>query len=102
MSDSQFSGYWWFQVLIISKCMHGLSTSMQLMLHSFMLRVVKVLLKEEVGCSALNSHRITLLILENHGKIMELCFLNYYGNPALSLTATSIVHKVWVQMRWLM
>ena len=57
MSDSQFSGYWWFQVFIISKCMHGLCTSMLLLLHSaFMLRVVKMLLKEEVGGSALNSH----------------------------------------------
>ena len=24
VSDSLFPGYWWFQVLIISKCMHGL------------------------------------------------------------------------------
>ena len=57
MSDSQFSGYWWFQVLIISKCMHGLSTSMLLLLHSAcMLKVLKMLLKEGVGGSALNSH----------------------------------------------
>ena len=57
MSDSQFSGYWWFQVLIISKCMHGLSTSMLLLLHSrFILRVVKMLLKEEAGGSTLKSH----------------------------------------------
>ena len=33
-----------------------------------------MLLKEEVGGSALNSHGDTLLIMENHGKIMELCF----------------------------
>ena len=57
VSDSQFSGYLYFQVLITSKCMHCLSTSMLLLLHSaFMLRVVKMLLKEEVGGSALNSH----------------------------------------------
>ena len=57
MSDSQISGYWLFQVLIISKCMHGLSTSMLLLLHSaFMLRVVKILPKEDVCGSALNSH----------------------------------------------
>ena len=57
VSDSQFSGYWWFQVLIISKCMHGLSTSMLFLLHSvFMLSMVKMLLKKEVGGSALNSH----------------------------------------------
>ena len=72
MSDSQFSGYWWFQILIISKCMHGLSTSMLLLLHSaFMLRVVKKLLKEEVGGSALNSHGN---YIADHGKIMVLCF----------------------------
>ena len=41
--------------LIISKCMR--STSMLLLLHStFMLSVVKVLLKGEVGGRALNSH----------------------------------------------
>ena len=57
MSDSQFSSYWWFQVLIISKCMLGLSTSMLLLLHfAFMLRAMKMLLKEEVGGIALNSH----------------------------------------------
>ena len=72
VSDGQFSGYWWFQVLIISKCMHGLSTSMLLLLHSaFMLGMVKMLLKEEVGGSALNSHGN---YIADHGKIMELCF----------------------------
>ena len=66
VSDSQFSGYWWFQVLIISKCMHGLSISMLLLLLSaFMLRVVKMLLKKEVGGSALNCHRN---YIADHGK----------------------------------
>ena len=65
-------GHMYFQVLIISKCMHGLSTSMLLLLHSaFMLRVVKKLLKEEVGGSALNSHG---KYIADHGTIMELCF----------------------------
>ena len=36
-----------------------------------MLSVVKILLKPEVGGCALNSHGITSLIIENHGKIME-------------------------------
>ena len=72
MSYSQFSGYWWFQVLIISKCMHGLSTIMLLSLHSaFMLRVMKMLLQGEVGACALNSHGNYIV---DHGKIMELCF----------------------------
>ena len=50
--------------------MHGLSTSMLLLLHSaFMLRVVKMLLKE-VGGSVFNSHGN---YIADHGK-MELCF----------------------------
>ena len=52
--------------------MHGLSTSMLLLLHSaFMLKVAKMLLTEEVGGSALNSHGSCIA---DHGKIMELCF----------------------------
>ena len=46
-----------------------------LFLHSaFILSVVKMPLKGEVGGYVLNSKEITLLIMENHGKIMELCF----------------------------
>ena len=63
---------------IISKCMHGLQACLlkcMFLLSPFVLSVVKMLLKEEVGGHALNS-------LENyivdHGKIMEknmeLCF----------------------------
>ena len=33
----------------------------------------------EVGAPAENSHEITLLIMEYHGKIMELCFLIFVG-----------------------
>ena len=44
-----------------------------------MLSIVKMLLKGEVGGGALNSHGITLLIMENHG----ILFLNFCGNPAL-------------------
>ena len=66
VSNSQFSGYWWFQVLIISKCMNGQSTSMMLLLHSaFMLRVMKMLLKREAGGSAVNSHGN---YIASHGK----------------------------------
>ena len=45
-----------------------------LLLHSaFMLSVVKLLLKGAVrGCALVME--ITLLVMENHGKIMELCF----------------------------
>ena len=46
--------------------MHGLSTSMLLLLHSaFMLSLVKVLLKGEVGGRALNSHGNYIV---DHGK----------------------------------
>ena len=52
--------------------MHGLSTSMLLLLHSpFMLSVVKMLLKGEVGGCELNSHGNYIV---DHEKIMELCF----------------------------
>ena len=55
--------------------MHAWSTCMLLLLHSaFKLSRVKMLLKCEVGGHALNSLKITLLVMENHGKIMELCF----------------------------
>ena len=36
--------------------------------------VMKMLLKREVGGRALNSHGITSLIMETHGKIMESWF----------------------------
>ena len=43
-----------------------------LLLHStFMLSVVKMLLKGEVGGHAINSHGNYIV---DHGKIMELCF----------------------------
>ena len=52
---------------------------MLLLLHSaFILSMVKIALKGEIGGCALNSHEITLLIMENHGKIIELYFC---GNP---------------------
>ena len=42
-----------------------------------MLSFVKILLKGEVEGGALNSHEITLLIMENH----RFVFLNFCGNP---------------------
>ena len=60
-----------FQVFNYFK-VHAWSTSMLLLLHSsFMLSVVKMLLKGEVGDRALNSHGNYIV---DHGKIMELCF----------------------------
>ena len=59
--------------------MHVLSTSMLLLLQTaFMLSVVKMLLKGEVGGRALVME-ITLLIIENHGIV----FLNFCGNSVV-------------------
>ena len=40
---------------------------------------VTMLLKGEVASHALNSHGNYIVDLENHGKIMELCFLIFVG-----------------------
>ena len=53
---------------------------MLLLLHPAFISVVKILLKREVGGNALKVMEITLLIMENHGKIMELCS-KFPGNP---------------------
>ena len=62
--------------------MHGLSTSMLLLLHSaFLLSVAKILLKGEVGGHALNSHGNYIV---DHGKLWKnhgIVFLNFSGNP---------------------
>ena len=63
---------------------HACSTSILLLLHSaFMLSVVKMLLKGEVGDRALNSHENYIVdhakSCKNHGIV----FFNFCGNPAL-------------------
>ena len=64
--------------------MHAWSTSMLflnilLLLHSaFMLCMVKVPLKGEVGGCALNSHGNYIV---DHGKIMELYFFEFLWDP---------------------
>ena len=62
--------------------MHARSTSMLLLLHSaFMLSVVKMLLKGEVGGCALNSHGNYIV---DHGiswKNQGIVLLNFNGNP---------------------
>ena len=67
--------------------MHAWSTGMLLLLHSvFMLSVVKMLLKGEVGGRALNSHGNNIV---NHGKSWKnhgILFLNFCGNPDMSCT----------------
>ena len=55
--------------------MHAWSTSMLLLLHSaFMLSLVKILLKGEVGGRALNSLGNYIVDRGKSWKIMELCF----------------------------
>ena len=67
--------------------MHGLSTSMLLLLHSaFILRVVKMLLKEEVGGSVLNSHGNYIADHRKSWKIHGIVFLNFCGNPDFGRT----------------
>ena len=78
-----------FWLLVISSFnyfqMHAWSTSMLLLLHStFMLSVVKMLLKGEVGGSALNSHGNYIV---DHGKSWKnhgIVILNFCGNPVNS------------------
>ena len=62
--------------------MHAWAASLLLLLHSsFMLSLVKVLLKGEVGGSALNSHGNYIV---DHGKSWKnhgIVFLNFCGSP---------------------
>ena len=65
-----------FWLLVVSSFdlfkMHAWSTSILLLLHStFMLSVVKMLLKGKVGGCSLNSHGNYNV---DHGKVMKLCF----------------------------
>ena len=54
--------------------MHCLYTSMLLLLHSAVAQHDEDAAKGEVESQFLIVIEITLLIMENHGKIMELCF----------------------------
>ena len=52
-----------------------------------MLSMVKMSLKGEVGSHALNSHGNYIV---DHGKIMELCFSNFCGNPVKSTISLTV------------
>ena len=69
--------------------MHAWSINMLLLLHStFMLSVVKMLLKGEVGGRAFNSHGNDIV---DHGKSWKnhgIVVLNLCGNPV------NILHKI--------
>ena len=65
--------------------MHGLSTNMLLLLHSaFMLSVVEMLLRGEVGDRALNSHANNIVDHEKSWKNHGIVFLNFRGNPVIT------------------
>ena len=65
---------------MISKCMHGLSTCMLLLLHStFMLSLVKMLIKGEIGDRAFNSHGNYIVDHGESWKNHGIVFLNFHG-----------------------
>ena len=87
VSDSWFFfGYWWFQVLIISKCMYGLQACLlkhiTVAASHIYLSVVKMLLKGEVGGHVLKSHRNYIVFHGKSWKNHGIVFLNFCGNPA--------------------
>ena len=80
-----------FWLLVVSSFnyfkMHAWSTSMLLLLHStFMLRVVKLLLKGEVGVSASSSHGNYIVDDGKSWKCHGIVFLNFCGNPGSHFT----------------
>ena len=61
--------------------MHAWSTGMLLLLHfTFMLSLVKMLLKGEFGGRALNSHRNYIVVHVKSWKKHGIVFLNFCGN----------------------
>ena len=85
-----------FWLLVVSSFnyfkMHAWYTSMLLLLHSsFMLSVVKMLLKGEVGGRALNIHGN---YIGDHGKSWKnhgIVFLNCCGNPVSEMCTVCLV-----------
>ena len=68
--------------------MHGLSTSILLLLHSaFMLSVVKMLQKGEVGGCALNNHGNYIVDRGKSWKNHGIALLNFCGNPVKLIVA---------------
>ena len=85
-----------FWLLVVSSFnyfkMHNWSTSMLLLLHyTFMLSVVKLLLKGEAGVCGLNSHGN---LIDDHGKSWKnhgIVFLNFCGNPVNAKVCPSVI-----------
>ena len=90
MSDSGFLATGGFKFYLFQ------NARMVLLLHSiFMLSVVKVLLKGEVGGCALNSYGRYIV---DHGKSWKkhgIVFLNFCGNLDLYLYTISVNYPVW-------
>ena len=63
-------------------CKHAYLNTLLLLHSAFILSMVKMPLKGEVGCCALNSHRNYIV---DRGKIMELCFWISVGTLTLLL-----------------
>ena len=73
--------------------MHAWSTRMLLLVHSaFILSVVNLLLKGEVGVCAINSHGNYLV---DHGIV----FLNFCGNP-VSFSCKCVKYQIEVHVIW--
>ena len=71
---------------------HAYLNTLLLLHFAFMLSVVKMPLKGEVGGHAINCFGITLLIMENHRNIMELCFLISVGTLNLYVSVVFSGH----------
>ena len=67
-----------------SKCMHGLQACCCCCILHFMLSVLKMLLKGEVGGPALKSHGNSIVDHEKSWKYHGIVFLNFCGNPDFS------------------
>ena len=63
-----------FQVLIISKCMHGLQACLFKYITVAEFHIWRCRLNGRLEAMYKIVMEITLLVMENHGKIMELCF----------------------------
>ena len=79
-----------FWILVVSSFnyfkMHAWSISILLLLHSaFMIRVVKLMLKGEVGICALNSHGNYIVDQGKSWKNHGIVFLSFCGNPEFFL-----------------
>ena len=66
---------------------HAYSNTLLLLRSAFMLRVVKMPLKLEVGGHTLNSHRKKLCVMDNGTTILEFCFKFSVATLCLSLVS---------------